>query len=118
MASLQRTADNLRLSFTRTEKIAGLVRDVEIPLAAVTSAEVVHDPLTALRGLRAPGLALPGVRKVGTWRRSGGRTLVSVRRDQPAVHLTLHEQRWTDLLVGADDAARLAGELSPGGAGA
>jgi hypothetical protein len=55
---------------------------------------------------------------VGTWRRAGGRTLVSVHRDQPAVHLTLHEQRWTDLLVGADDAARLADELSPGAAGA
>jgi hypothetical protein len=41
------------------------------------------------------------------------RTLVSVRRDQPAVRVELTGQRFTSLLIGADDAARLAAELTP-----
>jgi hypothetical protein len=113
MATLQSTATAVRVHFSPAEKVAGLVRDVEVPRDAVTAVEVVPEPLTALHGLRAPGFALPGVRKIGTWRGRGTRTLVSVRRDQPAVRVELTGQRWTGLLIGADDAARLAAELTP-----
>jgi hypothetical protein len=112
MAMLQRTDSALRLTFTPGEKLAGLVRDVEVPRTSVAGVEVVSDPLTAIRGLRAPGLALPGFRKIGTWRGRDGRTLVSVRRGQPAVRVELTGQRYTTLLVGDDDAARLAAELT------
>ena len=108
MAALQLTETTLSLRLTRAEKLAGLLRDVQLPRSAVRSVEVVADPLTAMRGLRAPGLALPGVRKVGTWRRPGERTLVCVRRAQPAVRIRLDGQRYDTLLIGADDAAALA----------
>jgi hypothetical protein len=114
MATVQLTPTTVTVRFTLAEKIAGLVRDVEVPRAAVRGAELVPDPLTAMRGLRAPGLALPGVRKVGTWRRHGEKSLVSVRRGQPAVRIRLSGQRFDTLLVGADDAAALAGELTAG----
>ncbi|MGY1601792.1 hypothetical protein [Geodermatophilus sp. SYSU D00815] len=112
MATLQRTDDTLRITFTRAEKLGGLVRDVEVPRSAVTGATLVTDPLAELRGLRAPGLALPGVRKIGTWRRRGTRTLVSIRRDQPAVRVELTGQRYDTLLIGADDAAALAAQMA------
>ncbi len=109
MATLQVTAPTLSLRLTRREKIAGLLRDLEVPLSAVRSVEVVTDPLRAMRGLRAPGLALPGLRKVGTWRRPGERTLVCVRRGEPAVRIGLEGQRYDVLLVGPTDADALAG---------
>jgi len=112
MATLQLTPTTLRLSFTRAEKLGGLVRDLDVPLSAVARAEVVADPLPAVRGLRAPGLGLPGIRKIGTWRRRGHRSLVSVRRGQPAVRIDLTGQRYDTLWVGADDAAVLAAELA------
>src|SRR4051812_10992051 len=112
MATLHRTGSALCVRFTRAEKLAGLVRDLDIPLAAVTGAELVTDPMTALRGLRAPGLALPGIRGIGTWRTRGTRTLVSVRRNQPAVRVELTGQRYDSLLIGDDDAAQLASELT------
>ena len=83
-----------------------------MPLSAVRDVEVVEDAVAATSGLRAPGLALPGVRKIGTWRRVGRRTLVSVRRGQPAVRVTLEGQRWNELLVGSDDAAAVAASVN------
>ncbi|MGY1834485.1 hypothetical protein ACI79P_05165 [Blastococcus sp. SYSU DS0510] len=113
MATLQLTPSTLSVRLTRTEKIAGLLRDVDVPRSAIRSVEVVADALPATRGLRAPGLALPGVRKVGTWRRPGERTLVCVRRAQPAVRVRLEGQRYGTLLVGADDADAVAASLRP-----
>jgi hypothetical protein len=112
MTALQVTPPTLSLRLTRGEKMLGLLRDVQVPLSAVRRIEVVADPLPAVRGLRAPGLALPGLRKVGTWRRPGERTLVSVRRGQSAVRVLLEGQRYDTLLVGADDAEAVATELA------
>jgi hypothetical protein len=115
MATVQLTPTTMTVRFTTAEKIAGLVRDVDLPLAAVRSADVVPDPLAAIRGLRAPGLALPGLRKIGTWRRPGERTLVCVRKGQPAVRVRLDGAPYDSLLLGADDAAALARSLTPAG---
>ncbi|MGY1718971.1 hypothetical protein ACI8AG_07985 [Blastococcus sp. SYSU DS0552] len=113
MATLQLTPSTVAVRLTLGEKIAGLLRDVEVPRSAVGSAEVVADALPATRGLRAPGLALPGARKIGTWRRPGERTLVCVRRGQPAVRVRLTGQGYDTLLVGTDDAPAVAAALHP-----
>jgi hypothetical protein len=102
----------LTVSFTTAEKIAGLVRDQHIPLSAVRAVEVVPDGLEAARGLRAPGLALPGRRKIGTWRSSAGKSLVAVHGHRPAVHLTVEGQRYATLLITTDAPEELAASLS------
>ena len=107
MATIETTPETLRVSLTRTEKVLGLLRDLEVPLSAVRSVAVVPDGLAAARGLRAPGLGLPGRRLIGTWRRRGSRSLVSVRRG-PAVRLELTGRRFDTVLVSADDAAAVA----------
>ena len=112
MAALQLTDSTLSVRLTRFEKIAGLLRDVEVPRSAVRDVEVVPDGLAAARGLRAPGLGLPGRRKIGTWRRPGERSLVSVRRGQPALRIGLVDQRYDTLVIGADDADSLAKTLA------
>jgi hypothetical protein len=114
MATLRTTAQTLTVTLTRAEKVLGLLRDLEVPLSSVRSVEVVPDGLAAVRGLRAPGLGLPGVRKIGTWRARREKSLVSVRRGQPAVRVRLAGQRFDSLLLGTDDAAALAAELVPG----
>jgi hypothetical protein len=111
MATIETTSGTLRVSLTRTEKVLGLLRDLEVPLSAVRSVAVVPDGLAAARGVRAPGLGLPGLRLIGTWRRRGSRTLVSVRRGRPAVRVELAGQRRDTVLVSADDAAAVAAAL-------
>jgi hypothetical protein len=112
MAELQPTPPTLTLRLTRAEKILGMLRDVVVPLTAVDDVEAVTDPLAATRGLRAPGLALPGLRKIGTWRARGERALVCVRAGRPAVRVRLSGQRYDTLLVEADDATALAAQIT------
>ncbi len=111
MASLQVRPPVLSLRLTRAEKVAGLVRDVDVPLAAVRDVEVVTDAVAAVRGVRAPGLGLPR-RKIGTWRGAGHKSLVCVRRGQPAVRVRLDGQKWDELLVGTDDAESVVAALA------
>jgi len=117
MATLHVTADTLQVRFTRPEKVLGLVRDRDVPLSAVVSVVLAEKGVAAVRGIRAPGLGVPGVRLIGTWRGTG-RTLVSVSRDQPAVVVDLGGQHYARLIIGADDAAGIVGELRKAAAAA
>ena len=102
----------LTVAFTTTEKVAGLLRDQHIPLSAIRAVDVVPDGLAAVRGLRAPGLALPGRRKLGTWRSRTGKTLVAVHGHRPAVRLTLTGQRYASLLITTDAPEELQKKLA------
>jgi hypothetical protein len=111
MAEVDVHGDEVRLRFTPGERVAGLIRDQRIPRGLVRGAEVIEDPLPAVRGIRAPGLALPGVRKVGTWRSAGGSDLVCVRRGERAVRIQLQGHRYRSVLVGARDPEALVAAL-------
>lgn len=111
MATVTATPRTLTVSLSRVERVLGLLRDLEVPRSAVRTVEVVPDGPAATRGLRAPGLGLPW-RKIGTWRERGAKTLVSVRRGQPAVRVRLAGQRFDTLLIGVDDPAAVAGSLT------
>ena len=108
MATITTEGTSLRITLSTGERIAGLLRDVRVPLTSVRGVETVPDGLDAVRGVRAPGLGLPGHRAIGTWREPGATTLVSVRRGQPAVRVTLAGERHAALLVGSDDAGTVA----------
>jgi hypothetical protein len=111
MATIHINPDTLSVSFTRAEKIAGLLRDIEVPLTRIHAVAVENDGLRAARGIRAPGLALPGRRKIGTWRRRGRRTAVSVRVGEPALRITLGDDKYSELLIGTPAAAHLVSQL-------
>ena len=110
MATISVTGDALHVKFSLLEKVLGLVGDQTFPLSAVSTARVEAEGLTAARGVRAPGLGIPGRRLVGTWR-GHGRTLVSVRRDQPAVVVELDGQRFVRVVIGTDAADSVAAQL-------
>jgi hypothetical protein len=112
MATVTTTPRTLTVTLTPAERVLGLLRDLEVPRSAVQSVEVVPDGVAATRGLRAPGLGLPA-RRIGTWRRRGEKTLVSVRRGRQAVRVRLAGQRFDTLLLGVDDPAAVAGALAP-----
>ncbi|MCZ2860853.1 hypothetical protein [Blastococcus sp. VKM Ac-2987] len=106
------TAELLRVHFHPAEKIAGLLRDLEIPITAVRSVDVVPDGLRAAVGIRAPGLGVPGLRKIGTWRRKKRKTVVAVRRGRPALRLTLAHATYDALLLEVADPEATAAAIS------
>lgn len=107
MAQLRRDGNDLVLELTGAERLWALRRRaVRVPLSSVRSAEVVAEPLRAVRGLRAPGLHLPGFSKIGTWRRRGGRTFAVARAGRPGVHVRLAGQPFTDLVASLDEPSR------------
>ncbi|MDI6101864.1 hypothetical protein QLQ12_24900 [Actinoplanes sp. NEAU-A12] len=115
MTAVHLLADHVQVRLSLAEKIGGLCGDFDIPRAAVRAADVVPHALSATAGLRAPGLAIPGRFKVGTWRGRNARRFVAVRRDRPALRLTLHGHRYDTVLVSTPDAAALAAALCPAG---
>lgn len=115
MATIDITPEILTVRFTLGERIGGIISDITMPRSAVASVDVEPDGVRAVSGLRAPGLALPGRRKVGTWRGLGDqprRTAVSVRGGEPAVRITLRGEKWDQLLIGAADAEAVAARLT------
>jgi len=111
MATAYVSDDSLKVRFTLWEKVFGLVHDAEFPLSSVEGATVEPDGYRAPRGLRAPGLAVPGQVKVGTWRGRSSKQLVAVRRGQPAVRVRLRGQAVTEVVIGTTAAGSLAAAL-------
>lgn len=108
MAVMTVTGDELHVALTGFEKVAGLHRDIRVPIAAVRDVRVEADAVGAARGLRAPGLAIPGRTKIGTWRRRGAQGFVVARRGVPAVRVALSGTDHDELLVSVGDAEAVA----------
>jgi len=112
MATITVTPTHLNITLTIAEKVAGLVRDQAIPRSSISSVEVVDDGYAATTGTRAPGLGIPRKRKIGTWRANGAKSLVSVRRSEPAIRVQLTGQRYDTLLIGSPDARAVAADIA------
>ncbi len=111
MSSIVISDTTLRVRLSPVEKVLGLLRDQVVPRNAITAVDVLPDGLSAAGGVRAPGLGLPGRRKLGTWRQQGVKRLVDVRRGQPAVRVRLAGQPYDELLLGSDTAEDVAARL-------
>src|SRR5215210_3029285 len=116
MASIELTDDELVVRLTAREKLASLHGDVRVPSRSIQAVAVEPRPLAALRGLRAPGLSIPGRTKIGTWRRYRHRGFVIARRDVPAVRVRLTGAQYDDLLVSTPDAEAIVGAIRRRGA--
>ena len=99
---------------TRQEKLVTLRGDLRVPVSAVAGIEVLDDPLHAVRGLRSPGLGVPGLTKVGTWRRPGSRSFVAVHGDGRGIRIDLRDAGFDSIVLGAEQPEELAASLRAG----
>lgn len=112
MSTITLDRDHLDIRFTVPERVGGLVKGQRVPVAAIRRVELVQNPIAATRGWRAPGLAVPGRRKVGHWRGRSGHELVAIRRGEPAIRVHLEGHHFASMLLGTPDAADLAERLA------
>ncbi|MER3388611.1 MAG: alpha/beta fold hydrolase [Microcella sp.] len=104
MATIDVDSREVAVRLRARERVFAVRGDIRIPLAHLASVEVVSDAYAAMRGLRAPGLGLPGYAKVGTWRRRSGSTVGIVWGRGPGLRLTASSGRVRDVVVSLDDA--------------
>jgi hypothetical protein len=112
MAQITTTEHDVHIGLSLWEHLAGLMGGRTIPRSAITEVSLEPDPLQATKGLRAPGLGVPGAAKVGTWRGQGRRMFVNVRRGVPAVRIEVTGLDRDAFLVSVPDAAGIVAELS------
>ena len=83
------TGDRLVVEPRGLDRLWGLRRKIEVPLSQVRGATYDPEAFYAGKGLRAPGLALPNRKWVGTFFRDGQRTYWNVRRGGQTVVIEL-----------------------------
>lgn len=111
MATFSTFGDMLSVRLTRREKIAAARGDLHVPLMAVRDVCVHHDALVAARGVRAPGIGVPGVAKIGISRGRGRHDLVVARRGIPAVCVKLDRGRHDEIIVSDPNAEAIAHQI-------
>ena len=115
MANLRVFPDRLVVELTPAEKVLALHReDISVARSHIRSAKISYDPWVWLRGVRAPGTALPRSLAVGTWRYHGGRDFVVVKGSRPTVILELlapSEEHYSRLIIATPRAAELVASL-------
>lgn len=103
MAKLIINDRDVTVSLSVVEKLEALHGDLTVPRSAVAQVRVVPDGMVEVHGLRAPGTGLPGVIKVGTWRRREGNTFAVCHGRRPAIVLDLVGALYRRLVVTLDD---------------
>lgn len=111
MARLVVRDGNVNLELDTREKVAGLHGQMQFPLEAIENVAVLPDPFVGVKGFRAPGLAIPGRVRTGTWRGRGGNTFAVARRGVPAVDVKLKDRKYRHLVISLEDAPATAAKI-------
>jgi hypothetical protein len=122
MVAITAGPDLLHIRLTRGERWAALRRtDLTVPWDQVRCVEAVADPFRLVRGLRAPGLAVPWRTKIGTWRGHGRKTFAVTRKGLPGLWITLRGSAFDQILLSAPNPipmqAQITARLQPDPAG-
>jgi len=83
MADMHVYPDRLEIRLTPAEKVLALRReDLVVPRSEIRSVAITSDPWIWIRGIRAPGAAIPLTLAVGTWKFHGGKDFLLIKGKQ------------------------------------
>jgi hypothetical protein len=111
MPELTIEGDRAVVHLSGAQSVMALARQVSVPLAAITSVEVVPDGGAVDLGWRVGGTSIPRRLWFGRFRRRGrGRTFAAVYAGAPAVVVRTAPGSgdWDKLVLTVDDAQRAA----------
>ena len=111
MASLEVRADRVKVRLTRFERLLTMPGDLEVPRTTIRRVESVDDPMSRVRGFRAPGTGVAWLIAYGTYRGRGWKEFSVVRRGQRAIRVSLVGHEFDAIVVGMDDPERTANEI-------
>lgn len=101
----------LTLRLGLLDRVLALRGDARIRADDIAEIAVVPDGLASVTGIRAPGLGIPGARRIGTWRGRQGSTIAVVRGRGPALSITVTDGPVRRIVLSTPDAAERATAL-------
>jgi len=113
MADLHVHPDRLEIHLTRAEKVLAMKReDLVVPRDSIRSVAITEDPWIWIRGIRAPGAAVPLTLSLGTWKFHGGKDFLLIKgKQRAAVVIDLEGEEYSRVIVSTPHAARLVEAL-------
>ncbi|RFA17421.1 hypothetical protein B7R22_00695 [Subtercola boreus] len=100
MAVLFVHPDRLEIRLTRAEKLMSLRRsDIEVPLDSIRSAVLTEDPWIWVRGIRAPGTAVPLTLAVGSWKFHDGKDFLLIKGTRTSVVIDIDGAEFSRVIV-------------------
>lgn len=103
MARLSVCEDLLTVEIQGLHQLCAFKRRMRVPLAHVRGATADPGIVTEPKGLRAPGLHVPGAAVIGTFHRDGEKHFWDVRSGAHAVVIELTGETYDRLVVEVDD---------------
>ncbi len=112
MADLLREGDTIVLRLSPLEKVEGVHGDINVPVSAVESVEIVDDIIHAVHGIKMPGTRVPGLFAMGTFVSRGGAAFAIVHhQNKRGVRIHLNGTTYNELIVGLDDPESVVNSL-------
>ena len=103
MAHIDITHDRLVVRLEGLRRLWGLNRGFNIPLEHVRGATLDSGIFREPKGLRAPGLHLPGYVAIGSFRRNEEWTFWEVKTADRAIVIELADERYSRLVLECSD---------------
>jgi hypothetical protein len=100
MATIMVEGDRLKIRLSGWQAWFALKREIDVALSNVISAQA--GTLTSKRpdGIRLPGTYVPGVITAGSyWWKEHGWSFWSVRHDERAIDIRLHDERYNRVVI-------------------
>ena len=112
MAKIEVDDEQLTVELQGMHRLWALKRRITVPLAHVRGATADPGIVNQPKGVRAPGLHLPGVAVMGTFHREGETSFWDVRNGAHAVVIELTGERFARLVVDVADPRAAVGAIN------
>jgi hypothetical protein len=109
MADLHVHPDRLEIHLTPAERVLAFKRDdLVVPRDSIRSVAITEDPWIWIRGIRAPGAAVPLTLSIGTWKFHGGKDFLLIKgKQRAAVVVDIEGEEYSRIIVSTPHAAKL-----------
>ncbi|MET0932845.1 MAG: hypothetical protein ABWX56_03970 [Mycetocola sp.] len=112
MARLLLHSDRLEVILSTAEKTLSLRREnIVVPRSAIRSATLTDDPWIWVRGIRAPGTAIPLTLAVGQWKFHGGKDFLVLKGTKPSVVIDVVDEEFSRLIITTKHGMELVSKL-------
>jgi hypothetical protein len=112
MASLRVHPDRLEIHLTPAERTLSLRRDdIVVQRENIRSVAITDDPWIWIRGIHSPGVEVPLVLAVGTWKSHGGKDFLAIKGKRQAVVIDLIDEEFSRVVLSTKHAVDLIASL-------